>query len=114
MKFNSLVEILECLHVWTTIVEGEKPKIYIHDYDLADIGPERYDASKRSLVEDLVQKYEHTATNKKYAGTMREFITLLSSPVCGIKENEKQVMGLVASKKEGGDNPHDWELTTDI
>ena len=32
----------------------------------------------------------------------------------GIKENEKQVMGLVASKKEGGDNPHDWELTIDI
>ena len=34
MKFSSLVEILECLHVWTDIVEGEKLKIYIHHYDL--------------------------------------------------------------------------------
>ena len=55
MKFNSLVEILECLHVWTDVVESEKPKIYIHDYDLADVGPERYDVSQRSLFEDLVQ-----------------------------------------------------------
>ena len=31
MKFNSLVEILECLHVWTDVVESEKPKIYIRD-----------------------------------------------------------------------------------
>ena len=46
MKFNSLVEILECLHVWTDVVESQKPKIYIHDYDLADVGPERYDVSK--------------------------------------------------------------------
>ena len=39
---------------------------------------------------------------------------MLTSTVRGIKENEKHVMGLVASKKEGGDNPHDWELTIDI
>ena len=40
VNFNSLVKILECLHVWTDVVESEKPIIYIHDYDLADVGPE--------------------------------------------------------------------------
>ena len=114
MKFNSLVEIVECLHVWTDVDESEKPKIYIHDYDLADVGPERYDVSQRWLFEDLVQKYEHTATIKKYAGVTRKFITLLSSTVSGITDNEKQVMSLVATKKEGGDDPHEWELAIDI
>ena len=114
MTFNSLVEILECLHVWTDIVESEKPKIYIRDYDMADVGPERYDVSQRSMVEDLVHKYEHTATIKKYAGVTRKFITLLFSTVSGIKDNEKQVMSLVATKKEGGDDPHDWELAIDV
>ena len=114
MKFNSLVEILECLHVWTDVVESEKPKIYIHDYDFADVDLERYDVSQRSLFEDLVQKYEHTATVKKYAVVTRKFITLLPSTVSGIKDNEKQVMSLVATKKEGGDDPHDWEVAIDV
>ena len=114
MKFNSLVELLECLHVCTDVVESEKPKIYIHDYDLADVGPERYDVSQRSLFEDLVQKYEHTATIKKYAGVTRKVVTLLSSPVSRLKDNEKQVMSLVAIKKEGGDDPHDWVLASNV
>ena len=114
MKYNSLIEILNSLYLWSDIVDGEKPKIYIHDYDLAEVGPEKYDVSQRTLFEELVQKYEHTATNKKYAGTTKKFITLLTETVRGIKDNEKQVMGLIASKKEGGDNPHDWELTIDI
>ena len=114
MNFNSVVEILECLHVWTDIVESEKPKIYIHDYDLADVGPERYDVSQISLFEDLVQQYEHTATIKKYAGIMRKVIMLLSSTVSGIKDNEKKVMSLVAMKKESGDDSHDWELAIDV
>ena len=69
---------------------------------------------KEHCLKSWVKKYEHTATNKKYASTTRKFITLLTSTVSGIKENEKQVMGLVATKKEGGDNPHDWELAIDI
>ena len=81
---------------------------------MADVGPERYDVSQRSLFEDLIQKYEHTATIKKYAGVMRKFITLHSSTMSGSKDNEKQVMSLVALKKEGGDDPHDWDLAIDV
>ena len=99
--------------MWTDIAESEKPKIYIHDYNLAGVGPEQYDVSQRSLLEDSVQKYEHTATIKKYAGIMRTFFTLLSSPVSGLKDNEKQVMSLVATKKEDGDDSYDWELAID-
>ena len=39
---------------------------------------------------------------------------LLSSTMSGIKDNEKQVMSLVATKKEGSDDPHDWDLALDI
>ena len=74
--------------MWTDIVESEKLKIYIHDYDLADVGHPWYDVSQRSLFEDLIQKYEHTATIKKYAGVTRKFITLLSSMVSGLTDNE--------------------------
>ena len=81
---------------------------------MADVGPERYDVSQRSLFEDLVQKYEHTATIKKYAGVTRKFITLLSSTVSGSIDNERQVMSLVPMKKEDGDDPQDWELAIDV
>ena len=53
MKYTSLIEILQCLYLWTDIVEGEKPKIYIHDYDLAEVGPEKYDVSQRTLFEEF-------------------------------------------------------------
>ena len=49
MKYNSLIEILNSLYRWTDIVDGEKPKIYIHDYDLPEVGPEKYDMSQRTL-----------------------------------------------------------------
>ena len=31
-----------------------------------------------------------------------------------LKDTEKQVMSLVTTKKEGGDDPHDWELAIDV
>ena len=40
--------------------------------------------------------------------------TLLSSTVNGIKDTEKEVMSLVAAKKESGDEPRNWELTIDV
>ena len=45
---------------------------------------------------------------------MKKFIMLLSATVNGSKDNEKQVMSLVVAKIEGGDDPHEWELTIDV
>ena len=97
-----------------SVQNGDDEFNIIHEYHLADVGPEWYDVSQRSLFEDLVQNYEHTATIKKYAGITRKFIMLLSSIVSGSKDNEKQVMSLVATKKEGGDDSHDWEVGIDV
>ena len=64
MMFNSLTDILECLQVWTDIVESEKSKIYLCDYDLADAGPEQYDVNQRSLFEDLVKNMSNLPQSK--------------------------------------------------
>ena len=101
MNFHSLCEILTALNLWTDIVDGEtNPKIYIHDYDLGEVGPEKYDISARTEFGELIKKYEHTAVVKKYAGVTRKFITLFSTIVRGIKGSEKQVLSIVAVKKE--------------
>ena len=57
MNFHSLCEILTALHLWTDIVDGKtNPKIYIHDYDLGEVGPEKYDVSARTEFGELVKK----------------------------------------------------------
>ena len=71
--------------------------------------------STRTEFNELVKKYEHTAIVKKYGGITRKFIMLFSRSVPSIKENEKQVMSLVAAKKETNDGESsDWLLSIDI
>ena len=114
MKRDSLLEILTTLRLFTDIVDSDKgTRIYIHDD--ARAGEANYDMSTRLEFIELVKKYEHTASVKKYAGITRKFITLFSRSVPGIKENEKQVMSLVAAKKETNEGESsDWLLSIDI
>ena len=85
MTFHSLCELIAALNFWTDIVYGETgPKIYIHDYNLGEIHAEKYDVSARTKVGELINKYEHTAVVKKYAGVTIKFITLFSTTVSRI------------------------------
>ena len=81
---------------------------------MGEVGPEKYDVSARTEFGELLKKYEHTAVVKKYAGVTRKFITLFSRTVSGIKDNEKQVLSIVAAKKETEGETNDWQLTIDV
>ena len=102
--------------MFTYIVDGDNgTQTYIHYDDRPTVGEENYDTSARTVFRELVKKHEHGLRVKKYSSISRKFIIFFSTSVPFIKENEKQVICLVAMKKESSEGESsNWMLTSDI
>jgi len=100
MKKDNLLQILTTLRLFSDITDSENAtRTHIHIDDRSPVREENYELSARTELSEHGKKYEHATTMKNYAGVTRTFITLFSTSVPGIKENEKQVMSLATVKK---------------